>query len=407
MVEGATKLVAAAEVAFWKLVEQGIATPPEGARPTKTGDAAHDKVKVQDGELVTGLQAGDFAQGEPLPPSISQHESHDGPLLGIGSAVSTGKCQGGEAGLPSGSDNMPNSSVERMSSNAGMDESEGDTTAGGDHDAAISDASPTSGERKAQNGGLVMAVAAPASKCGGTEVFCATDIAFSGMNKTMSDWNLSKLVHLSSNVLKYCRQTRAGVTSPCMQFAMIFSKFCWRAEENDLYSISYLHSGCPKTWYGVPADGAPQFEEALKKQATTHVEECEDMPHSESTMLPGPGWLVGHGHKVARTVQEQGHFVVSFPRVYYAGFSHGANVSEAVNFATADWLPHGRAAADRYRQNLLRSPTIQHEQLLLELAGSVATAGPQILAQTRAELHAVRTEYGKLLKEMENSDCES
>lgn len=40
--------------------------------------------------------------------------------------------------------------------------------------------------------------------------------------------------------------------------------------------------------------------------------------------------------------------MVTFPKAYHCGFSHGWNASEAVNFATLDWLPFGLEAARRY-----------------------------------------------------------
>lgn len=51
---------------------------------------------------------------------------------------------------------------------------------------------------------------------------------------------------------------------------------------------------------------------------------------------------------MVHTVQEPGEFVVTFPKAYHAGFSHGWNTSEAVNFATLDWLPFGLEAVRRY-----------------------------------------------------------
>lgn len=45
----------------------------------------------------------------------------------------------------------------------------------------------------------------------------------------------------------------------------------------------------------------------------------------------------------------------------------GLNCAEAVNFATADWLPHGGSGAELYR--LYRKPSvISHEELLCVVA---------------------------------------
>ena len=43
------------------------------------------------------------------------------------------------------------------------------------------------------------------------------------------------------------------------------------------------------------------------------------------------------GIPVFHTVQKQGEFVVTFPRAYHAGFSHGFCIGEAANFACGDW----------------------------------------------------------------------
>ena len=54
------------------------------------------------------------------------------------------------------------------------------------------------------------------------------------------------------------------------------------------------------------------------------------------------------GVKVVHTVQADGELVVTFPKAFHCGFSHGWNCSEAVNFATMDWLPAGAEATVRY-----------------------------------------------------------
>lgn len=51
---------------------------------------------------------------------------------------------------------------------------------------------------------------------------------------------------------------------------------------------------------------------------------------------------------VVHTVQEPGEFVVTFPRAFHSGFSHGWNCAEAVNFASLDWLGFGAEAVQHY-----------------------------------------------------------
>lgn len=48
------------------------------------------------------------------------------------------------------------------------------------------------------------------------------------------------------------------------------------------------------------------------------------------------------------TVQRQHEIVITFPRAYHCGFSHGFNCAEAANLAVWDWLPVGQAAIDAY-----------------------------------------------------------
>jgi hypothetical protein len=60
----------------------------------------------------------------------------------------------------------------------------------------------------------------------------------------------------------------------------------------------------------------------------------------KTTMFP-PHHLMEAGVRVCRCVQQPGEFVVTYPRSYHGGFSHGYNCGEAVNFATADWFPYG------------------------------------------------------------------
>jgi hypothetical protein len=87
-----------------------------------------------------------------------------------------------------------------------------------------------------------------------------------------------------------------------------------------------------------------------------------------------------------RCVQEPGEFVITFPKAYHAGYNHGLNCAEAVNFATPDWFPSGveaevrgvvafqasirpcdclpRGSQERYRR-LRKTPVFSHEGLVL------------------------------------------
>ncbi len=50
----------------------------------------------------------------------------------------------------------------------------------------------------------------------------------------------------------------------------------------------------------------------------------------------------------------------------YHSFS-GLNCAEAVNFAPADWLPHGGIGAELYRL-YRKAPVLSHEELLYVVA---------------------------------------
>ncbi|KAL5076127.1 hypothetical protein RYX36_015111 [Vicia faba] len=83
-------------------------------------------------------------------------------------------------------------------------------------------------------------------------------------------------------------------------------------------------------------------------------------------MFP-PNVLLQNGVPVYKALQKSGEFVVTFPKAYHAGFSHGFNCGEAVNFAIGDWFPHGAAASKHYA-HLKMLPIIPYEELLCKEA---------------------------------------
>ena len=58
---------------------------------------------------------------------------------------------------------------------------------------------------------------------------------------------------------------------------------------------------------------------------------------------------------------------MTFPKAYHCGFSHGFNITEAVNIAPIDWLPMGKQAIDDYAQsNFTKKASFPHEWIVIE-----------------------------------------
>jgi len=59
--------------------------------------------------------------------------------------------------------------------------------------------------------------------------------------------------------------------------------------------------------------------------------------------------------------------IITFPQVYHAGFSHGFNVSEAVNLAMPEWIPSAKQATSDYaRDGSFKKCTFPFEWLIFE-----------------------------------------
>ena len=153
--------------------------------------------------------------------------------------------------------------------------------------------------------------------------------------------------------------------------AMIYNPFAWHVEDHNLASINYHHQGDPKTWYGVGPHNAHSFEELAREHVFSGS--CNDLLLEKDLhrLLIGkctmfsPEILMAGGVEVLSAVQQVGDFVVTFPGAYHAGFSHGYNCGEAVNFATPDWFQKGDAALLRY-SDLAHPSIINHDAYLCE-----------------------------------------
>ncbi|KAK6924732.1 JmjN domain [Dillenia turbinata] len=201
-----------------------------------------------------------------------------------------------------------------------------------------------------------------------------------------TDWNMRNVARANGSLLKFMKEEIPGVTSPMVYIAMMFSWFAWHVEDHDLHSLNYLHMGASKTWYGVPRDAAIAFEEVVRVHG--YGEEINPLVTfailGEKTTVMSPEVFIKEGIPCCRLVQNAGEFVVTFPRAYHTGFSHGFNCGEASNIATPEWLRVAKEAAIR-RASINYPPMVSHFQLLYDLALAIHSGIPmKLVAEPRS-----------------------
>ena len=179
-------------------------------------------------------------------------------------------------------------------------------------------------------------------------------------------WNLNILPLHPESLFRHIKSDISGMTVPWLYVGMCFSTFCWHNEDHYTYSANYQHFGATKTWYGIPGADAERFEEAMRQAVPELFETQPDLLFQLVTLLP-PDQLKKAGVNVFALDQRAGQFVITFPQAYHAGFNHGFNFNEAVNFAPNDWEPFGEAGVERL-QAFRRQPCFSHDELLMTAA---------------------------------------
>lgn len=96
---------------------------------------------------------------------------------------------------------------------------------------------------------------------------------------------------------------------------------------------------------------------------------------------------------VYRVVQRPGEIIITFPRCYHGGFSHGFNVGEAVNLALPEWFSFGKQAVAQYAQ-ISAARILPHEQLLCQEAVSVGGLGTEFSGEYAAVFHCTLFIFG-------------
>ncbi|XP_038680297.1 lysine-specific demethylase JMJ706-like isoform X2 [Tripterygium wilfordii] len=250
--------------------------------------------------------------------------------------------------------------------------------------------------------------------CGKTEtVEYACDVDGSAFSSSPNDplgsskWNLKKLSRLPKSILRLLETAIPGVTEPMLYIGMLFSMFAWHVEDHYLYSINYHHCGAAKTWYGIPGHAASRFEKMVREHVYTQdilstdgEDGAFDVLLGKTTLFP-PSILLEHDVPVYKAVQKPGEFIITFPQAYHAGFSHGFNCGEAVNFAIDDWFPLGAVASRRYAF-INRMPLLPHEELLCKeamfLYTSLELEDPDYSSTDLTSQHCVKVSFVKLMR---------
>lgn len=207
----------------------------------------------------------------------------------------------------------------------------------------------------------------------GADIHCTTHgSGFPTIEKQPRDpysvdpWNLNILPLDKESLFRHIKSDVSGMTIPWLYVGMCFSTFCWHNEDHFAYSANYQHFGETKTWYGVPGEDAYKFEDAMRQEVPELFETQPDLLFQLVT-LARPDKLRKSGVRVYAIDQHAGQFVITFPRAYHAGFNHGFNFNEAVNFAPPDWEPYGEEGVKRLR-NYRKQPCFSHDELLLTAA---------------------------------------
>ncbi|MBA0821975.1 hypothetical protein Goarm_018798 [Gossypium armourianum] len=213
-----------------------------------------------------------------------------------------------------------------------------------------------------------------------------------------SSWNLNNAPKLPGSLLSFESDKNSSVSVPHLRIGMCFSSLYWKIEEHHLYSISYLHVGSPKIWYGVPERYSFKFETLMKKYFPDLLGKPSKL-HGVKLgcyrklmmklfvefvyvlMLKVPMQITrlspfvfkSKGVPVYRSIQYPREFVLVFPGAYHSTFDCGFNVAEAVTFAPLDWLPHGQNAVALY-QSQGRKTSISFDKLLIGAAREAVKA---------------------------------
>lgn len=172
-----------------------------------------------------------------------------------------------------------------------------------------------------------------------TEPMYGADVLGSIFDDNITSWNVNHL----PNVLDLMEQKVPGVNDAYLYAGLWKATFAWHLEDQDLYSINYIHFGAPKQWYLIPQSEETRFFELMKQIYDDEWRTCPEFLRHK-TFLVSPQFLDKHGIRYNKVVHYEGEFIITYPYGYHAGFNYGYNLAESVNFALDDWFIIGEVA---------------------------------------------------------------
>ncbi|RPD58315.1 hypothetical protein L226DRAFT_536736 [Lentinus tigrinus ALCF2SS1-7] len=180
--------------------------------------------------------------------------------------------------------------------------------------------------------------------CGfGKPPWYGADMQGSLFTTETTSWNVACLPSALTRLLPASSKGLPGVNTPYLYFGMWRATFAWHVEDMDLFSINYIHFGAPKFWYAMPQARANALEQTMRSIFPGAGKNCTQFLRHKS-YLASPNLLAKYSCKPNYLVQQEGEFVITFPRGYHAGFNLGFNCAESVNFALESWIDIGRKA---------------------------------------------------------------
>lgn len=165
------------------------------------------------------------------------------------------------------------------------------------------------------------------------------DTLGSVFSQDLKIWNVSKL----PNLLDEMEQKLPGVNNSYLYAGLWKASYAWHLEDQDLYSINYIHFGAPKQWYSIPQEDHEKFYKFMKDQFPLDASKCSEFLRHKMYLV-SPKLLRKNGIRCNKIVHRQREFIITFPYGYHAGFNYGYNLAESVNFALEEWVPIGKRA---------------------------------------------------------------